>query len=250
MANFTPQIQAWVLASEGGYVDHPSDPGGATNMGITHRTLAAWRKVPSVSKQAVKDLTRQEALDIYEAQYWRTSGADRLPEGLDYAVFDYAVNSGPARAVKDLQRVVGVAADGIVGAQTLAAVERYGAVRAIEGLTARRLAFLKGLSTWRTFGRGWERRVNDVYNKAAELAVGLEPPASSPPASEGKAPPERPSTVDSLVKDGGGLSGIAAAIAAISGAIADQPILQVAAVAGIAFLLWRFVISRKKEDSA
>lgn len=251
MAAFTPQIQAWILASEGGYVDHPSDPGGATNMGITHRTLAAWRKAPSVSKQAVKDLTRQEALDIYEAQYWRTSGADRLPEGLDYAVFDYAVNSGPARAVKDLQRVVGVAADGIVGAQTLAAAERYGAVRAIEGITARRLAFLKGLSTWGTFGRGWERRVMDVAAKAGKMAVGLKAPGgNTAPTAPGKASPEKPSTTDTLVRDAGGLSGIAAALATLAGAIADQPILQVAAVVGIGFLLWRFVIARKKADPA
>ena len=78
MAAFTTQIQNWILASEGGYVDHPSDPGGATNMGITHRTLAAWRGKP-VTKQDVRNLTRVEALEIYKAQYWRTSGADRMP---------------------------------------------------------------------------------------------------------------------------------------------------------------------------
>lgn len=248
MAKFTPQIQAWVLASEGGYVDHPSDPGGATNMGITHRTLAAWRKVPSVTKQAVKDLTRAEALDIYEANYWRTSGADRLPEGLDYAVFDYAVNSGPARAVKDLQRVVGVTDDGIMGAQTLAAVERYGAVRAIEGLTERRMAFLRGLTTFGTFGRGWTRRVEDVSAKARKLAVGIAPGATAPAPTEGKAPPERPSVTDTLVKDAGGLSGIAAAVATLFGAIADQPILQVAAVALVGVLVWRFVIAKRQVD--
>lgn len=89
MAKFTPQIQQWVLASEGGYVDHPSDPGGATNMGITHKTLAAWRKVSpwwELPKQAVKDLTRSETMAIYKANFWRTSGADRLPVGIDYAV--------------------------------------------------------------------------------------------------------------------------------------------------------------------
>lgn len=251
MASFTPQIQSWILASEGGYVDHPSDPGGATNMGITHRTLAAWRKVPSVTKQQVRDLTRQEALAIYEAQYWRTSGADRLPEGLDYAVFDYAVNSGPARAVKDLQRVVGVTADGIMGAQTLAAVGRYGAVRAIEGLTERRMAFLKALKTWGTFGRGWTRRVEDVSAKARKLAVGVAPderPNGVPANAPGKAPPERPSVTDTLVKDAGGLSGIAAALAALFGAIADQPILQVAAVALVGVLVWRFVIAKREVD--
>src|SRR5690554_3967496 len=146
MAAFTTQIQNWILASEGGYVDHPSDPGGATNLGITHRTLAAWRGKP-VTKQDVRNLTRAEALEIYKAQYWRTSGADRMPAGLDYAVFDYAVNSGPARAVKDLQRVLGVGVDGVVGAQTLAAIAARKAADLIRALCDRRRAFVRALNT-------------------------------------------------------------------------------------------------------
>src|SRR5690606_28100271 len=133
--------------------------------------------------------------------------------------------SGPARAVKDLQRVVGVTADGIMGAQTLAAVGRYGAVRAIEGLTERRMAFLKALKTWGTFGRGWTRRVEDVAAKAGKLAVGVPHVVHAEPTpAPSKAPPERPSVTDTLVKDAGGLSGIAAAVATLFGAIADQPI--------------------------
>ncbi len=239
-----------VIMHEGGYVDHPSDPGGATNMGITHRTLAAWRKVPSVTKQDVRNLTRAEAKAIYETNYWRTSGADRLPVGIDYAVFDYAVNSGPARAVKDLQRVVGVAADGIVGAQTLAAVAAMRPSRVIEELSERRMAFLRGLSTFGTFGRGWTRRVEEVRDRAFKLSLGTEGTAPMPQPAPGKANPEEPTTPDSIIKDPGGLSGLAGAGAAIAGAIADQPILQVAAVVFIGFLLWRFVIARKKADPA
>lgn len=247
MAAFTTQIQDWILASEGGYVDHPSDPGGATNLGITHRTLAAWRGKP-VTKQDVRNLTRAEALEIYEAQYWRTSGADRLPVGIDYAVFDYAVNSGPARAVKDLQRVLGVGVDGIVGAQTLAAVSARQSADLIRGLCDRRRAFVRGLKTYSTFGRGWESRINSVEQNALSL-VGLQD-KTDPVHSDGKAQPERPSPVDTILKDSGGLSGIGGILAAIFGAIADQPILQIAAVVFIGFLLWRFVIARKNADPA
>lgn len=247
MAKFTEQIQAWILASEGGYVDHPSDPGGATNMGITHKTLAAWRGKP-VTKQDVRNLKKDEALRIYKAQYWDAVRGDELPEGLDYAVFDYGVNSGPSRAIKELQRVLGVTADGVIGVQTLDAISRNSAVKLIEGITARRLAFVRGLKTYSTFGRGWDRRINDVARKASKLAVGVDAPNSTPPSTPEKANPEKPSATDSILKDAGGLSGIGGIIAAIFGAIADQPILQVAAVAFIAFLLWRFVIARKQAD--
>lgn len=242
MAEFTRVIQDYILASEGGYVDHPKDPGGATNMGITHRTLSAWRKRP-VTKQDVRDLTRAEAMQIYEAQYWRTSGADRMPAGLDYAVFDYAVNSGPARAVKDLQRVLGVGADGVVGAQTLAALDGKRVTTLIEELCARRLVFLKGLSTWGTFGRGWQRRVDEVRDRAVRMTLELSTTAPSAP-SPGKASPEQPDPL----KDPTTWTGAATGFAAIAAAIADQPILQVAVVAGIAFLVWRFIIAKRKQD--
>lgn len=247
MAQFTGEIQQWILASEGGYVDHPPDPGGATNMGITHRTLEAWRGKP-VTKQDVRDLTRDEALRIYKAQYWDTVKGDQLPAGLDYAVFDYGVNSGPARAVKDLQRILGVGVDGIVGAQTLAAANARSATELINALCDRRLAFVRGLSTFATFGRGWESRIASVRRNALSLVTGGT--TTMPQAGQGRAAPEAPSAVDSLLKDAGGLSGLAGALAAIFGAIVNQPILQVAAVVFIGFLLWRFVIARKQADPA
>lgn len=247
MAQFTGAIQQWVLASEGGYVDHPSDPGGATNLGITHKTLAAWRGKP-VTKQDVRNLTRDEALQIYKAQYWDAVRGDQLPAGLDYAVFDYAVNSGPARAVKDLQRVLGVGVDGIVGAQTLAAANARSASDLINALCDRRLEFVRGLSTYATFGRGWESRIASVRRNSLSIVTGGT--TTMPQAGQGRAAPETPSATDTLLKDAGGLSGLAGGAAAIAGAIANQPILQIAAVAFIAFLLWRFVIARKQADPA
>lgn len=245
MAEFTTQIQNYILASEGGYVDLKADPGGATNLGITHKTLAAWRGKP-VTKQDVRNLTKKEALDIYEAQYWKAVGADKLPEGLDYAVADYGINSGPARAVKDLQRVLGVSADGVIGVQTLAALKGRSTVRLIEDLCERRLAFVQNLSTYKTFGRGWKARIDGVRTKATAMAMGVET-NSAPVHTEGKAAPQATNFTD-IAKDPGSLSGIAGAVAMLVGAIADQPILQIGALLLIGVLLWRFVLVRKSED--
>lgn len=161
-----------VLAHEGGYVDHPLDPGGATNLGITRRTLAAWRRVKpwrKLPKSEVREPTRREAGRIYRARYWDAVCADKLPGGVDYAVFDYAVNSGVARAAKALQRVAGARADGIVGPMTLAAVARHHPKTIIRRLISRRMSFLQRLRTWKTFGRGWTARVNGVLAAALEM---------------------------------------------------------------------------------
>ncbi|WIY52470.1 glycoside hydrolase family 108 protein [Devosia sp. YIM 151766] len=262
MAEFSADIQRWIIASEGGYVDHPRDPGGATNMGITHKTLTAWRG-RSVTKADVRSLTKAEALEIYRAQYWDTVRGDLLPTGLDYAVFDYAVNSGPARAAKDLQRELGVSADGIIGSITLEAIRRVDDIAGlVSRLCARRWAFVQGLSTFATFGNGWRRRIwgeqmgiqpqsdSGVVDRATKLALGQAPGMILPQPAPGKANPERPSVIDTLVKDPGGLSGLGAGFAALLGAMADQPILQIAAVALIGVLVWRFVLSRKQADPA
>ncbi|MGV3576176.1 MAG: glycoside hydrolase family 108 protein [Devosia sp.] len=160
-----------VLQHEGGYVDHPSDPGGATNMGITRKTLARWRKVSpwtDLPKSSVVSLKRDEAALIYRANYWNPSKAGDMPAGIDLALFDFAVNSGPDRAVRTLQAALGVAADGEVGPVTLAALRAADLARLVNDVCDRRLAFLNGLSTFAVFGRGWTRRVGDI--RAAALA--------------------------------------------------------------------------------
>ncbi|QQR37941.1 glycoside hydrolase family 108 protein [Devosia rhizoryzae] len=154
-----------VLKHEGGYSDHPTDPGGATNMGITRKTLARWRQVSpwtALPKEEVRKLGRAEAGRIYRALYWEASGADRLPIGIDLAVFDYAVNSGPDRAIRALQAVLSVAADGVVGPVTLAAVRQADGKRTVNALCDGRLSFLRNLATFPTFGRGWTKRVAAV----------------------------------------------------------------------------------------
>ncbi len=155
---------------EGGYADHPSDPGGATKCGVTRATLAAWRG-RAVSKSEVRALTKAEAAAIYRARYWDAVKGDRLPAGIDYAVFDAAVNSGPARAAKWLQAAVRVPQDGIVGPVTLAAAASGDPARLIGDISEIRLAFLRALSTWPVFGKGWSRRVEEVGAEAQASIV-------------------------------------------------------------------------------
>lgn len=162
---------AQILKHEGGYADHPSDPGGATNMGITHKTLARWRGVEpwwALDKTEVKALQKTEAAAIYKALYWERVKAASLPPGLDLAVFDYAVNSGPDRAVKTLQGLVGVTQDGFVGPVTLTATARRDPRGLINALCDQRLNFLQRLAIFATFGRGWINRVADI--RATALA--------------------------------------------------------------------------------
>ncbi len=144
--NFDAALAA-ILAEEGGYVDHPLDPGGATKFGITRATLSAARGRP-VSKAEVMALSPEAAAEIYRARYWKAVRGDDLPAGLDLAVFDAAVNSGPSRAIRLLQEALSVPEDGVFGPGTLAAVKAADPARAIESVSALRLAFLRRLAGW------------------------------------------------------------------------------------------------------
>ena len=177
------QCLAHVLRHEGGYVDHPKDPGGTTNYGITRKTLASWRGIKpwwKLAKSDVRLLRKKEVAAIYRARYWRGSGAPAMPKGLDLALFDFAVNSGPSRAVKTLQLIVGSRRDGVVGAKTLAAVRRLiaaiGTRALIVRLCEKRLAFLRRLSTFSTFGRGWSRRVQNIQQASVRAVEHSENP--------------------------------------------------------------------------
>lgn len=175
------KIMEHIFEFEGGYVDHPRDPGGATNMGITRKTLSAWRG-GSVSKQQVRDLTKQEARAIYRKRYWDYVRGDDLPAGVDAIVMDAAVNSGPARAAKWLQSELGVSADGVIGPVTLAAAENHPhPAKLVAKALDRRERFLRSLRTFPTFGKGWMRRLDALEVLAQELVhrVGVTPPAEA-----------------------------------------------------------------------
>jgi len=157
------------LKWEGGYVDHPRDPGGATNMGITHITLAAWRG-RRVTKAEVRALTKAEAKEIYRARYWDKVRGDDLPPGFDLVAFDGAVNSGPRRGAEWLQKALGVTPDGVIGPKTIAAAQAADPAMTINVAMDIRLSFLKRLNTWNTFGKGWGNRVADIRANALRMA--------------------------------------------------------------------------------
>lgn len=150
-----------ILRHEGGYVDHPRDPGGATNLGITIGTLSDWLGRPA-TKAEVRALTEKDVAPIYEKNYWHRVRADALPMGVNLVTFDAAVNSGPARGARWLQRAVGATPDGQVGPLTIEATNRADPKTTIKRATDDRLNFLQGLRTWSTFGRGWGRRVGEI----------------------------------------------------------------------------------------
>ncbi len=156
-----------VLKHEGGFVNHPKDPGGATNRGVTQKVYDAYRKTRARPIQSVKFISEDEVKAIYKFQYWDRVQGDFLPRGLDYAVFDFAVNSGVGRASKYLQACVGTKQDGVIGAMTIAAIGKPANV--INALCDRRMSFLRNLDTFLAFGRGWTRRVVDVRKHALEM---------------------------------------------------------------------------------
>ena len=160
---------AFVLEYEGGYTDHPADPGGATNLGITIGELAQVRGHP-VSKDDIRALTKDEAAAIYAKRYWTPCRCNDLPAGVDLAVFDCAVNQGIGRAVPYLQSAAGVTADGHLGPMTLAAVQAAPAGKLLTEFMARRMNAYGSLqSLFKTFGLGWSRRLMAAY--AAALAL-------------------------------------------------------------------------------
>jgi len=160
-----------VLKWEGGYVDHPRDPGGATNHGITRATLAQHLGRP-VTKAEVKALTVETAGEIYRPRYWDKVRGGDLADGFDLVAFDGGVNSGPRRGVRWLQKGLGVTADGVMGPQTQAAANGAGdRVVVIQRACAARMGFLRGLKTWSSFGRGWARRVADTEATAVAMAT-------------------------------------------------------------------------------
>lgn len=159
---------AKLIRHEGGFVNHPSDPGGMTNLGVTQRVWEEWVGHP-VDEKAMRNLTPETVKPLYKRKYWDRVRGDELPAGVDYCVFDAAVNSGPGRAVKWLQQSLGLAQDGICGPKTLAAANASDPELLVVRYNAIRLAFLQELPTWQAFGRGWSRRVAEVGQDASVM---------------------------------------------------------------------------------
>lgn len=255
-----------MFGHEGGYVNVASDRGGPTKYGITHRTLAAHRGKASVTVDQVRAMSIEEATDIYRRSYWGQSGGDVLPPGIDYAAFDFGVNSGPARAVKVLQEILGVRVDGHLGEETLKAARAYpgGVATLIRDYCAARMRFLHSLTNPKTGfpvnGRGWTIRVTGkdpkgqwkdqpgVIGNALKLAAdasgqGVEVPAL-PAEAQAKAD-SRDTGLSEIIKKPeawGPLTSVLTgfgSLAAGSGPV--QWAMAIAMIAGVGVGVWFFV---------
>jgi lysozyme family protein len=158
----------FIFKAEGGYSDTPGDPGGPTNFGITLATLKAYEGSPNLTAQDVKNLTPAKAKEIYRSNYWNRMQCGALPAGLDLEVFDFGVNAGPGEAVKALQRIVGVTADGSIGPITLAAIGQFKPRDLISQYSEARLAYYKGLNN-PEFEQGWTARVAQIQTAASQM---------------------------------------------------------------------------------
>ena len=166
-SNFSSSL-ALLLKHEGGYVNHPDDPGGRTNQGITQRVYEKFLG-RDVTEEELKDMPPDKVFAIYKTQYWNRGRGDDLPTGVDLCVFDWAVNAGTSRAGKALQQIAGVPADGIIGSQTFAATSECDPAQVVEEISQKREDFYRGLGTFDTFGRGWLRRNDETRDVALRL---------------------------------------------------------------------------------
>lgn len=159
-----------LLISEGGNDDDPQDPGGRTSRGILQREWNIWRQTHPGLPEDVWAAPQDQVIAIYKQNYWDKLHCDDLPSGVDYAVFDYGVNSGIVRAAKVLQNFVGVEQDGVIGPLTIAAANKVDPKQLIKDICDQRLIFLQGLNTWARFGRGWSNRVKSVKEVSLQMA--------------------------------------------------------------------------------
>jgi lysozyme family protein len=240
---------ARLLADEGGYSNHPSDPGGPTNFGIT---IADYRKYvkPDATAADVRAMKVAEAKRIYRDKYWDAMRCDALPAGVDYGVFDYGVNSGIGRAGKVLRRMLDLPDD---SSAVTDAVVQAAAICDPKALVAaiydERLRFLKSLKTWPVFGNGWSRRVAE--GRVVALAMAGTPVRSVPVAPSQPAPGKGAVVVNDGARKttaGGAIAAGGAAAAQSSEASTVVAILVVAVAVAIGgWLFWHWWQKRQQE---
>ena len=165
--NFDDALKA-ILKHEGGYVNHPKDPGGMTNLGVTKRVWEAWIG-KTVGEKEMRALTPETVSPLYKKQYWDAVKADDLPDGLDYLMFDFAINAGPGRAIKTMQKAIGTTPDGAIGPKTMSALKSADQGDLVAKFSAEKEAFYRSLPTFGTFGKGWLRRVAEAKTHAETM---------------------------------------------------------------------------------
>lgn len=240
---------------EGGYVNHPRDPGGATNMGVTQAVYDAWQDSHGEGRKSVKLIRRDEAAAIYRQRYWNVIRGDDLPAGVDYAVLDAAVNSGPKRGAKWLQQALGLAADGTIGPASVAAARNAAdKVALVKGICRRRLGFVHGLTTWKVFGKGWARRIAAVEALSVKIAFaagGRSAPSIEARAAEEAGAAQKTANRDTAVASGTGAAGTGVGTQ-VDLSQADQLAnwllagTVVAAAVIVAVLIWRAHVNRQR----
>ena len=139
-----------LIGHEGGYSNHPSDPGGETKFGISRRSYPG---------EDIEHLTLERAKEIYRRDFWGPAGCDVVPDCIKFDLFDTAVNSGVVTAIKLLQRAAGSDRDGKLGPRTLMAAQAMDPERLLARFNGHRLDYLNDLPTWPSFGRGWAQRI-------------------------------------------------------------------------------------------
>lgn len=239
-----------VLAHEGGYTNHPSDPGGPTNWGITiHDARRFWKRDATAAD--VKAMPREVACRIYKSKYWDALRCDDLPSGVDYCVFDYGVNSGIGRSGKVLRRALAMSdkTSGVTD-DVVAAANRADSRKLIAAVCGERLAFLMSLKTWRVFGVGWGRRVVGV--RAAALAMAssdraIEVPLGHDEAERGKA--VVPVSTASRTAGVGGAVAAGSAVLAWAPDVATAAAIVVLTALGVVGVVvaWRWWRRRREE---
>ena len=168
MLNNWEKSLALVLKSEGGYVNNPADPGGMTNLGVTKAVWEEWVGHP-VDEKIMRELTPERVAPLYKRKYWDACNCDNLPLGIDYLVFDFAVNAGVGRSAKTLQTAIGCVPDGAIGPNTMAAINKADPKSLIDKFSTAKTNFYQSLKTFSVFGKGWLRRVDETKKNALEM---------------------------------------------------------------------------------
>jgi lysozyme family protein len=214
---------AETLKWEGGWSNHPADPGGATNRGVIQRVYNAWRTKQGLPIRSVREIEESEIQAIYRQNYWNLVRGDEQPAGIDLAVFDFCVNAGPSQAIKSLQRVLGVTRDGHLGAATMAAIATADPGDLVTKYTDERERFYRVLPTFPVFGKGWVRRADGVEHACLAMLGEqrtVPPPMPLPDAdsqsatqARASAPDPKPPVATEASLFAGGAGGVAGGIA-------------------------------------
>ncbi len=249
IGNFVPCLTI-TLKHEGGWSDHPADPGGATMKGVT---IGRYRQYyPNATKTDLRNISQFDLERIYRDDYWRKVAGDELPHGVDLATFDYGVNSGPSRGVRYLQSVLGVKQDGVAGHATIAAANLADGKDTIKRLCAARISFVRGLRTFSVFGKGWSRRIADIEARAVAMWMTKGAPLSEKDRKAMRAESDKASSAAKKQSSGAGAAGGAGAGSGAMASGGEWWIIAGVVIVGLllaGYLAWRARHNKNRSDA-